>query len=67
MKVGDLVRFKHVPLFVGRRGLHDAFFIITCVNVSKIKSDNDDYQTLRIWNSAEGTIAIHHSFLQVVS
>jgi len=67
MKVGDLVRFKHVPLFVGRRGLHDAFFIITCVNVSKIKSDNSDYQTLRIWNSVKGTITIHHSFLQVVS
>jgi len=67
MKVGDLVRFKHVPLFVGRRGLHDAFFIITCVNVSKIKSDNSDYQTMRIWNSVKGTITIHHSFLQVVS
>ena len=60
MKVGDLVRFKHVMP-------NDALFIITRVNVSKIKSDNDDYQTMRIWNSAEGTIAIHHSFLQVVS
>ncbi len=59
MKVGDLVRFKHVMP-------NDAFFIITRVNVSKIKSDNSDYQTVRIWNSAEGTIAIHHSFLQVV-
>jgi hypothetical protein len=60
MKVGDLVRFKHVMP-------NDALFIITCVNVSKIKSDNSDYQTLRIWNLAEGTISIHHSFLQVVS
>ena len=60
MKVGDLVRFKHAMP-------NDALFIITRVNVSKIKSDNSDYQTVRIWNSAEGTIAIHHSFLQVVS
>jgi hypothetical protein len=60
MKVGDLVRFKHAMQ-------NDALFIITRVNVSKIKSDNSDYQTLRIWNLAEGTIAIHHSFLQVVS
>ena len=57
MKVGDLVRFKHVMP-------NDALFIITRVNVT---SDNSDYLTVRIWNSAEGSIAIHHSFLQVVS
>ena len=46
---------------------NDALFIITRVNVTKIKSDNSDYLTVRIWNSAEGSIAIHHSFLQVIS
>ena len=60
MRVGDLVRFKHVMP-------NDALFIITRVNVTKIKSDNSDYLTVRIWNLVEGSIAIHHSFLQVVS
>ena len=64
MKIGDLVRFKRVPLDAA---LYEALFIITHVNVTKIKSDNSDYLTVRIWNSAEGSIAIHHSFLEVIS
>ena len=64
MKIGDLVRFKRVPLDAA---LYGALFIITRVNVTKIKSDNSDYLTVRIWNSAEGSIAIHHSFLEVIS
>ena len=65
MKVGDLGRFKQATRSLERRMLYDALFIITHVNVSKIKSHNSD-QMIRIWNLAEGTLAIHHSFLQVI-